>query len=956
MFHNDIFLGIKGFLSLIFILLCLNLPAARQFKNTSDSYGDNNTVHDTLIKKTDYGIVNIGYDTIIKKMVTGSVTRLTQTDFNKGYIQNPLQLIQGRISGLSISRPGSDPNGSFYVRTRGINTIYGITGPLIVVDGIPDASLENVDPDDIESIDLLKDCSSAAIYGVRGSGGVIIVTTREGKAGTPVIEYNTNLSAEMVAANNPAMTSGEWRKLSEETGKGTDFGENTDWFKEIEQTAFAQIHNISMSGGTEKTCYSTSVGYRDGNGILLNTGYSQLNGRAKITQKAFNGRLILDLNLGATERKSRYGFGDAFHYASIFNPTAPVKSDDQNYNIYDGYFQQPLFDYYNPVSICELNRNEGESRFLDISLRGSIEIIKGLKINTLFSNLSRGSTSGMYYDRNDYWIGMSRNGLAIRKEDNSYSHLFESFVNYSKSFTERVNISFTGGYSFQNFINEGFLTQGGNFITDAFSFNNLGASQDFKDGNGIITSYKNSNRLVSFFGRANLDFHNLLYATACVRYEGSSRFGSSNKFGTYHSLGAGIDLSELFKIRAMKDLRFRLGFGLTGNQPDESYTSLLQLGSRSYYFYNYYYYQGYGNYYYYNGKFMPGYEVVNNSNPGLKHEKTGELNAGIDFSFSRHDITGSFDFYSRKSSDMLYRFMISVPPGLYDYQLLNGGKIRNRGMELTLNFNVIRNKNWSYNISFCSSYNSRSKLISLSSSFNGEESEYKIIQTGYLESNSNYPVIRVEKGKSLGQIIAWKYKGIDKNGNLELADSDKDGYPGYADIKVVGNGLPRFQIGFGNSFSYRSWMLSLFFRGIFGHDLINSYRAIYEAPGLITLYNVPAAAAGLRNPGTGTLMNRQWAVFSDRDVENSSFISLQNLCLQYSFRLKKPSHIRKISIYFAGNNLFYITGYKGSDPEPRYADTSRFFGRYNDPLVPGIDRLDSWPRTRSYSFGADIVF
>jgi len=226
---------------------------------------------------------------------------------------------------------------------------------------------------------------------------------------------------------------------------------------------------------------------------------------------------------------------------------------------------------------------------------------------------------------------------------------------------------------------------------------------------------------------------------------------------------------------------------------------------------------------------------------------------------------------------------------------------------------------------------------------------------GFLQMG-NLPLIRVEEGKPVGQIVAWVFKEIDPNGNLVLEDKDNSGYVDYNDLQVVGNGLPKFQLGFGNTFSYRNWDLNVFFRGVFGHDLVNSYRAVYEAPGMIYSYNLPVTAADMRNSDTHVLVTRQWAVFSSKDVENASFISLDNMSIGYKFSLKKSSHFEKIRLYFAGNNLFYLTGYLGSEPEPRYTDNNRNYGTYNNPLVPGIDRMDSWPRTRSVTFGADIIF
>jgi TonB-dependent starch-binding outer membrane protein SusC len=569
-------------------------------------------------------IVNIGYGTQKQREVISSISTVKSDEFNKGNINAPEQLIQGKVAGLDISKPGSDPNGTYYLRLRGLNTINANTQPLLVIDGMIDASLKNVDPNDIESITVLKDGSATAIYGTRASNGVILVTTKKGKTGTAVIDYNVYASVEKVAKNEPVMNSEEWRALNNELGgPGTDFGENTDWFKEIEQTALSQVHNLSLSGGTDKTTYRASINYRQGEGVEINTGYTQLNGRINLSQKALKDRFTLDLNLAATERESQYGFPQAFRYASIFNPTAPVKSNDPAYAKYDGYFQQILFDYYNPVSILELDKNEGKNRILNLSLKGTYEILKGLGVDAFYSIQSSANLGGQYFDKNDYWGGMAywfgyntNQGIASRSEDNYSSQLFESTVHYAGDINSSLNISAVGGYSYQDFSKEGFYAQGGNFLTDDFTYNNLSAALDFKDGKGTVASYKNSNKLTAFFGRVNLDISNMWYVAASARYDGSSRFGANNKWGFFPAIGAGMDFAKVLNVRFINNLKLRADYGITGNQPGDSYMSLMRLGPQGYF--------------YYNGNFYPGYSLASNSNPDLKWEKKREFDIGFD--------------------------------------------------------------------------------------------------------------------------------------------------------------------------------------------------------------------------------------------------------------------------------------------------------------------------------------
>ena len=889
-------------------------------------------------------VVVVGYGTQKKREVTSSIATVKSDEFVKGSIQDPVQLIQGKVAGLAISRPGGDPNGAYDIRLRGMSTIGANIGPLIVIDGVIGGSLDNVDPNDIESINVLKDGSAAAIYGTRGSSGVILVTTKKGRKGTATIEYNVYGTAEMVAKNTDVMNATEWRALSKETGLGKDFGANTDWFKAIEQTAYTQVHNLSMSGGSDKTSYRASVNYHDNQGIMINTGFKQLNGRINISQKALNDKLTIDLNLGATEKDRQLGFTDAFKYATIYNPTAPIRSTDAAYTQYDGYFQQVLFDYANPVMIAEKDKNEAKNRLLDLSLKGSYEIVKGLVVDASYSTETSGNLQGQYYDKNDVYVGNSRTGLANRTEDNSVSRLFESTVHYLGDVTPDININAVAGYSYQDFTYEGFHAEGGNFLTDDFSFNNLSAALDFKNGKGTITSYKNSNKLIGFVGRLNLNIKSMYFISASARYEGSSRFGSANKWGLFPALSGGVDLSKLIDVSFIDNLKIRANYGVTGNQPIDSYLSILRLGPSGNFFYN--------------GAFVPSYSPTSNANPDLKWERTGQFDAGLDFSLFKSTLSGTFDFYTKTTTDLLWPFEVPVPPNLFTTAEVNIGKLRSSGIELTLNYNVIKKGDFNYAVTLTPSYNLENTLVSLSGTYNGSKLTYgqKDLSDMGSPGQNQVPLTRVEEGKPIGQLLALVFNGIDEAGNMTFVDENKDGTIDQADRKVIANGLPKFLMGFGNVLTYKNWDLNVFFRGVFGHHLVNSFRGFYEVPDMITSYNLPKTATDMRNPTTKTLLNVSSGTLSSKDIENASFVSLDNLSLGYNFTLPKTSQFSKIRLYLAGNNLFYITKYKGVDPNPRYVDSATDMGTYNSPLVPGIDRRNTWFRTRSITFGANFVF
>ncbi|MGD0756208.1 MAG: TonB-dependent receptor, partial [Bacteroidales bacterium] len=363
-----------------------------------------------------------------------------------------------------------------------------------------------------------------------------------------------------------------------------------------------------------------------------------------------------------------------------------------------------------------------------------------------------------------------------------------------------------------------------------------------------------------------------------------------------------------------------------------------------------------GNFYY-NGTFAPAYSPVSNANADLKWERAGQFDAGVDFSFFKR-LSGSFDFYTKTTTDLLWPYTVPVPPNLYNTAELNIGKLRSSGLELSLNFDVVKKPDFSYSVTLTPSYNLENILVSLSGTYNGSKLTYGIQDLSDMGSpgQNQVPLTRVQEGKPIGQLLALVYNGIDAYGNLTFVDENHDGTIDQADRRVIANALPKWQTGFGNVLTYKNWDLNVFFRGVFGHHLVNSFRGFYEVPDMITSYNLPKTAADMKNPSTGVLLNVSSGTLSSKDIENASFVSLDNLSLGYNFSLPKGGQFSKIRVYVAGNNLFYITKYKGVSPEPRYVDSATDMGTYNSPLVPGIDRRDTYFTTRSFTIGANFVF
>jgi len=882
-------------------------------------------------------VVVVGYGTQRSKEVTSAITSVKEEDFNKGNVNNPAQLLQGKVAGLAISRPGSDPNSGFNIRLRGLSSVGANTSPLVIIDGVIGADLNSVDPNDIASIDVLKDGSAAAIYGTRGAAGVILITTKRGKEGTATIDYNGFVTGDFVARSTQVLDAEQYRNFAggpDGSITGTDLGDETDWFDEITQTGVSQVHNLALSGGTAKTSYRMSVNYRDNQGVLLNTGFEQLNARLNLTQKAINDRLTVSMNVSTTKRNEDEGFSEAFRYASIFNPTAPVRSDDPDFDQYDGFFQQLLFDYRNPVAIVEQNLNEEEENIILANIRGDFEIIEGLMLSGSYSRERKSESFAGYFDKNSLGLGADRNGLAERAFNQEEYELFESTLEYTEEFGG-LTFKALGGYSFQEFEFEGFGASGGNFLTDAFTYNNLGAALDFANGLGGVGSGKSTYRLIAFFGRLNFNFDDTYFLTGSLRREGTSRFGEENQWGYFPAVSGGVTLSNLIDIPGMDNLKFRIGYGVTGNIPDQSYLSIRRFGPT-------------GNFLV-NGEWVPSYGPVSNPNPNLQWETKSDISAGLDFAFLDYKLTGSLDYYTTTTEDLILNFPVPVPPNLFGSTYTNVGELRNSGLELVLTYNAVSTPNFTWTTSLNGTYYLENDIVSLSEGDFDFGGVRDIANLGSPGQNGT-PLIRIQEGGPIGQIWGLTYVGVNEEGEWVHADVNEDGVvDDQEDRSVIGNGLPEAQLGWNNSFTFGNFDFSFFIDGIFGHDLVNTFRAFYEAPNAIGTYNVLESTLDSEE----LLRLKDAPKFSSLHVEDAGFIRLNNTTLGYNFSLPEGSSFNRIRLYLTGERLFYITNYKGVDPEPRFDDGDA--GQFG-PLAPGIDRRNTWFRSAAVTFGLQLGF
>lgn len=871
-------------------------------------------------------IVVVGYGTQKKGEITSAISNISPTEFNKGNISNVSQLLQGKVAGLSVSRPGGDPNGGFIIRLRGLSSL-GASQPLVVIDGQIGADLNTVDPNDIKSIDVLKDGSSAAIYGTRGSAGVIIITTKSGSARgeNTSITYSTLLQAESPARFTPHMTADEFRGIG-----GKDLGSSTDWYKEISRTALSHTHNLSFGGRTTTgTSYTASMNYRNAQGVAVTTGFEQLNGRLNLSQSAFNDKLVFNLGLVTTRRDADLGWSEAFKYAVIYNPTSPV------YDPATGEFAESGgVDYYNPLAVLKQNTRNLQTKRLNVNASIEWEVVEGLKFVTRYATQSTSDYEEVVLPKNAQFArnflgqsGAARAGYIWKRDFEGFNQLYENTLTYDKKFGD-LNMTLLGGYSYQDFEDKEFRVGGGNFITFASS-QSFVTGQDFTNGRGDIQSYKNGSRLIAFFGRLNLNYKDRAYFAASLRREGSTKFGVNNRWGMFPALSAGANLDQMFDIPAVNMLKVRASYGITGSLPNDPYLSLLTLAP------------GGAKFYAGNDVYISSYLPNKNANPDLKWERKAEFDIGVDFSLLNSRLTGTIDYYNRVTTDLLFAVQVPQPPNLAPTTWKNIGKLNSSGIEVSLGYDILQGSGlkWNSRLNF-TTY--KIELAELSSDFSAGS---YVGQTNMgTPGQEQTQITRAMVGQPVGILWGRKYLGVAEDGKYQFQDTDGNGTVDDADNTIIGNGLPDFEFGWTNTFSWKNFDFNFLLRGSIGHDLINTYRAFYETPSAAVQYNV--VNSKYFNPAINDLQ-----IFSSLHVEKASFVKLDNATIGYTWPLAGKK-VKAFRAYLTGNNLFMITDYTGVDPEVRYVDGT------NPPnvLAPGVDRREVWVWTRSFTIGANIQF
>lgn len=899
--------------------------------------------HFSIVLEEDKNILNevvvIGYGTQKKGDITSSVGSVKSEDFTAGAINDAGQLIQGKIAGLSVTNPSGNPVGGTEISLRGNTTILGAsTNPLILIDGVP-GDFNTVAPEDIESIDVLKDGSAAAIYGSRGTNGVVLITTKKSKGNNiNEVQYSGYLSLSTIAKKPDFCDADDYRQQIKDGLRDAawDLGDNTNWIDAITRTGLSHVHNISFKGGNAQTNYIFNVNYRNLQGIFKRSDKEEFQGRAEVNHSMFDDKLRFNFQLlgnqtGYTATSDGGSFNTySWRQALIHNPTEPIKNADGSWHENTG-----IFNYDNPVS--RIYECDGEQKISQTRFSSNITLtpIKELTFNALFS-YDKINQEGGYYETKKHISNVrdGMNGYASTGGSSTVTKLVELTAQFHKNFGDHT-IQALAGYSYQESTYSNQYERNYNFPTDLYSWHNIGVGQALKEGLGTEYSYWLDTNLIGFFGRLNYNYKNRYLLMASVRHEAASQLAGTEKpWGTFPSVSLGWRITEENFMKNQKvfdDIKLRAGYGVTGSQPSQSFLGVPLLG--------------YGDYYLYNGQWIRALQPTQNSNDKLKWEEKHEYDIGADFSVLNYRLNVSVDWYYRLIKGLLYDYSVPSPPNLYTTTRANVGEMSNNGLEIMVNAIPVQTKDFKWETTITFSTNSN-KLKSLSNDLYQTSSDY--FMTGWIEEPIKTESHIVRIGHKVGDIYGFKVVDVDESGKWIYLDKNgnrvnyDDFTHSFEDKQILGNGVPKWYLGFNNQFRYKNFDLAINMRGAFGFQIMNGMRMFYENRSrqdwnrLRSAYDKVFGKAVLN-----TLCSEE---FNSYYVENGDYWKIDNITLGYSFS-KINKWIKTLRLYASVNNAITITGYKGIDPE---VSTSG--------LAPSYDNRDSYPHTRAFTFGMNVTF
>lgn len=903
-------------------------------------------------------VIVIGYGTQKKADITSSVASVSAEDFNKGSVLDAGQLIQGKVAGLQISLPSGDPSGSTHIMLRGTSTLMGTSDPLILIDGIP-GNLQSVAPEEIESIDVLKDGSATAIYGTRGTNGVIIITTKNAMRDMPAeISYEGYVSISNQLKKPDFMSASELRQrwaegYSFSGANDKDYGETNDWLDLISKTGVSHNHNLTFRGGTRQTSLIANLNYTKRDGTFKNTGGEGTRARIEVNHRMFDDKLTSHIAVNLGERKFNPSFNTSIYRdACIQNPTQPIYNEDGTYCERDVYF------YDNPVSL--INETLGESRSRNIRFTGSLEYkpYKDLAIKGMYNRKANSTLTGRYLTHNTPSTTESGyNGYAARSTSDYRESLMELTADWRHTFNDVHHVGAVAGWSYEDETSESFNVSNRNFPTDSYTYNKLEAGLGLTQGTASMASYKENYKLAGLFARATYNYDDRYLLLVSIRHEGSSKFGKDCKWGNFPGVSAGwrINNEKFMKdYKWVSNLKLRAGYGVTGININAPYQSLYSVN--------------YDGYFLYNGGWINTLTPVRNANADLRWEKKHEFNVGLDYDFFNGRINGSIDYYVRKTVDALWNYSVPTPPYQFGTIMANVGQIRNSGLEVLINAIPIQTKDfqWKTGISYSTNAN---KLVSISNDQFQMSTDWTTnIDGGYTGEPIQSYTHRIKVGEPIGNFFGLKSVGLTEDGKwiVERLTLDDNGNPtgkyydlaensSTDDYQVIGNGVPKHYLNFNNTLRYKGFDLSINMRGAFGFQILNYQQMFYGNPTI--QYNVLNSAfdkhpvVNIADDKLSFIRTDKGAVINDSQrylseyVEDGDYWKIDNITLGYSFDVKKLKYVQSIRLYASCLNLATFTSYKGLDPEVKTTG-----------LAPGIDDRDKYPTVRSFTFGVGITF
>ena len=874
-------------------------------------------------------VVVVGYGSMAKKEISSSVVQISKDQFNQGAASDPMALIAGKVAGLNVSSTAdANPNAMTEIQVRGAGSLTASNGPLVVIDGIAGGDLRNIATQDVESITVLKDAGSAAIYGTRGANGVILVTTKKGSgtAGVTNVTYDSYVALNIQKPRVDILSTDEFRR----SRRGQDYGADTDWWDEITRPVSYSLNQyISLDSSTKNGYFGMSVNYKKGNGLDIVSGREEYGGRFVGEQRVLNGRLQFNSSLSARKVHEKWGNNGLFDTALTMNPTIPVKNPDGTY-----YQPNSPTDIHNPVNDLKENVSEGDRVYILGNADVKLNILQmeqhnlntslsyALQYNDLKENFYTPSTSS-----ESFWNGYD--GRARINYQKWWTNRLEWLVNYTMTVNEH-QLKAVLGYSWERSKWEQSGNENMGFVYDALSYHGIGSGSYLRDGKANLWAGSSESTLIGFFGRLNYNYNDMIFASASMRREGSTKFGANKKWGSFPSGSLAWEITKTPFAQGLaqtfQSLKPRVSYGVTGRSDFNAYQSIATYSTRGAYMID--------------NLWINGYAPSLNANPDLAWEKSTAFNIGLDFVAVNSRLRGSVEYFDRRSQDLLYNYTAPQPPFIYNTILVNVGTTKNTGIEVSLDYDVLAKKalKWTTGINWSMG---STKLTKLSSD---------AYQMAYLDlyqkpgpGTSEY-FFRVEEGGEIGQFYGYEHAGIDENGFLLIYDNDGNAVPAaQADPSYkrnIGNGAPKHFLSWSNSLSYKNWDLSMLFRSALGYEI----------------FNMRKYGMGLKGAGTDNVLRTAYTKYADVNssggiissyfLENGNYFKLDNVTIGYNYLPKNRQLIESLRVYLTAKNVFTLTAYEGNNPS---IVTSTG-------ITPGIDSNSAYPQATQVSLGVTLRF